>query len=268
MLEKTAADLVVSVHGAYESREYGRALRECMAFADWINHYFDANQPWVLAKDPSKAAQLQDVCSRALFGFKVLSVLLAPVLPELSRRAARELFGLDGPFTWADAAVLPQQVGPYQHLMQRVDLKQLDALFEADTAEGTPPKVAAPKGTAGKPPAPAAAAAPTALSIDEFKRVDLRVARIVEAAAVEGSDKLLRLTLDLGTEQRTVFAGIKAAYDPAQLTGRLTVMVANLAPRKMKFGVSQGMVLAASNEAPGLYLLAPDSGAAPGMRIS
>jgi methionyl-tRNA synthetase len=268
-LRQAAADLVVSVHGAYESREYGRALRECMAFADWINHYFDANQPWVLAKDPAKAAQLQDVCSRALFGFKVLSVLLAPVLPQLSTRAARELFGLDGPFTWADAAVLPREVGPYQHLMQRVDAKQLDALFETDTAEAAAAKAAAPKTTAAaQPPADRPGAAPAALSIDEFKRVDLRVARIVEAAVVEGSDKLLRLTLDIGTEQRTVFAGIKAAYDPAQLKGRLTVMVANLAPRKMKFGVSEGMVLAASNETPGLYLLAPDSGAVPGMRIS
>jgi methionyl-tRNA synthetase len=263
-----AAALATSVHEAYESREFGRAQREIMAFADRINQDFDARQPWVLAKDLAKAADLQDVCSRALFGFKVLSVLLAPVLPELTTRAARELFGLDGPFTWADATVLPERVGAYQHLMQRVDPKQLDALFETDTAAGTAPRAAAPKAAATKPPAAPPAAAPAALSIDEFKRVDLRVARIVEAAVVEGSDKLLRLTLDLGTEQRTVFAGIKAAYDPAQLKGRLTVMVANLAPRKMKFGISEGMVLAASNEAPGLYLLAPDSGAVPGMRIS
>jgi methionyl-tRNA synthetase len=265
-LAAEARTLATSVHQAYETREYGRALREIMAFADRINHDFDAHQPWVLAKDPAKAAQLQDVCSRALFGFKTLSVLLAPVLPELTTRAARELFGLDGPFTWADAAVLPHEVGAYQHLMQRVDPKQLDALFETDAA--APAAAQAPaKAAAAKAPA-APAAVPAGLSIDEFKRVDLRVARIVEAAVVEGSEKLLKLTLDIGTEQRTVFAGIKAAYDPAQLTGRLTVMVANLAPRKMKFGVSEGMVLAASNEAPGLYLLAPDSGAVPGMRIS
>ncbi len=267
-LAANAAALAQSVHEAYETREFGRALREIMAFADRINHDFDARQPWVLAKDPARAADLQDVCSRALYGFKVLSVLLAPVLPELTTRAARELFGLDGPFTWADAALLPRKVGPYQHLMQRVEAKQLELLF-AELAEPAAAAAAATKGTARAPAAAAAStAAPAVLSIDEFKRIDLRVARIAEAAVVEGSDKLLKLTLDLGTEQRTVFAGIKAAYDPAQLKGRLTVMVANLAPRKMKFGVSEGMVLAASSESAGLYLLSPDSGAVPGMRIS
>jgi methionyl-tRNA synthetase len=266
-LAADAAALAQSVHQAYETREFGRALREVMAFADRINHDFDARQPWVLAKDPARAADLQDVCSRALYGFKVLSVLLAPVLPELTRRAATELFGLDGPFTWADAAVLPRQIGPYQHLMQRVEAKQLERLF-ADLAEPAAAKAAVAGPAKAPAPATAGPAAATALSIDEFKRIDLRVARILEAAVVEGSDKLLKLTLDLGTEQRTVFAGIKAAYDPAQLKGRLTVMVANLAPRKMKFGVSEGMVLAASNESTGLYLLSPDSGAVPGMRIS
>ncbi len=261
-LTAAAQALTASVGDAYETREYGRALREIMTFADSINQNYDAARPWVLAKDPAKVAELQQVCSRALFGFKVLSVLLAPVLPELTTRAATELFGLDVPFTWADALVPPKSIGTYQHLMQRVDPKQLDALFGAATAAA---------GVAKPAPAKAAAranATPAALSIDEFKRVDLRVARIVEAAVVEGSDKLLKLTLDLGTEQRTVFAGIKSAYDPAQLKGRLTVMVANLAPRKMQFGVSEGMVLAASNDAPGLFLLAPDSGALPGMRVS
>jgi methionyl-tRNA synthetase len=258
-LRTRAAELAGSVHAAYESREYGRALRECMAFADWINQYFDGQQPWVLAKDPARAEHLQDVCSRALYGFKVLSVLLAPVLPQLAERAAKELFGLDDTFTWADALVLPTQIHPYKHLMTRVDPKQLDALFEV--APGAPAKDTQPK-------APAAAVTAGSISIDDFKRIDLRVARIENAEFVEGSDKLLRLTLDLGSEKRTVFAGIKSAYDPAKLIGRLTVMVANLAPRKMKFGTSEGMVLAASGEHPGLYLLNPDSGAAPGMRIS
>jgi methionyl-tRNA synthetase len=258
-LRTRAAELAGSVHAAYESREYGRALRECMAFADWINQYFDGQQPWVLAKDPARAEHLQDVCSRALYGFKVLSVLLAPVLPQLAERAAKELFGLDDTFTWADALVLPTQIHPYKHLMTRVDPKQLDALFEV--APGAPAKDTQPK-------APTAAVTAGSISIDDFKRIDLRVARIENAEFVEGSDKLLRLTLDLGSEKRTVFAGIKSAYDPAKLIGRLTVMVANLAPRKMKFGTSEGMVLAASGEHPGLYLLNPDSGAAPGMRIS
>ena len=143
--------------------------------------------------------------------------------------------------------------------MTRVDAKQLDALFESDAA---PAAAAPPAGSAG------VAGSAATLSLDEFKRVDLRVARIVEAEAVAGADKLLKLTLDLGSETRTVFAGIKSAYDPQALKGRLTVVVANLAPRKMKFGVSEGMVLAASGEAPGLYLLSPDSGATPGMRIT
>jgi methionyl-tRNA synthetase len=260
-----------TVRDAYEARELGKAMRECMAFADWVNQYFDANQPWVLAKEPDKAAHLQDVCSRALYGFKLLSVLLAPVLPQLAERVARELFGLERAFMWSDATVLPERINPYQHLMTRVDPKQLDALFESDAAPAAAPAAA----SAAAVTAPGAAAVnagssggATTLSLDEFKRVDLRVARIVNAEAVAGADKLLKLTLDLGAETRTVFAGIKSAYDPQSLKGRLTVMVANLAPRKMKFGVSEGMVLAASGEAPGLFLLSPDSGATPGMRIT
>jgi methionyl-tRNA synthetase len=252
-LRDGAAAAALLVAESYEQREFGKALREIMALADRINQEFDAAQPWVLAKEPAKAAQLQDVCSRALAGFKLLSVLLAPVLPALAERVARELFGLGRAFRWSDAAQLPTRIAPYQHLMTRVDPKQLDALFETDTA------------------APAAAAPPAAsppLTLEEFKKVDLRVARIVAAETVAGADKLLKLTLDLGAETRTVFAGIKSAYDPATLTGRLTVMVANLAPRKMKFGVSEGMVLAASGEGPGVFLLNPDSGATPGMRVS
>jgi methionyl-tRNA synthetase len=260
-----------TVRDAYEARELGKAMRECMAFADWVNQYFDANQPWVLAKEPDKAAHLQDVCSRALYGFKLLSVLLAPVLPQLAERVARELFGLERAFMWSDTTVLPERINPYRHLMTRVDPKQLDALFESDAAPAAVPAA----GSAATVTAPGAAAVnagssggAATLSLDEFKRVDLRVARIVNAEAVAGADKLLKLTLDLGSETRTVFAGIKSAYDPQSLKGRLTVMVANLAPRKMKFGVSEGMVLAASGEAPGLFLLSPDSGATPGMRIT
>jgi methionyl-tRNA synthetase len=258
-----------TVRDAYDAREFGKAMRECMAFADRVNQYFDANQPWVLAKDPAKAAHLQEVCSRALYSFKLLSVLLAPILPQLAKRVARELFGLERAFMWSDATVLPERINPYQHLMTRVDPKQLDALFESDAA---PLAAASAGGSAAAVTAPDAAAlnagGATPLSLDEFKRVDLRVARIVDAEAVAGADKLLKLTLDLGSETRTVFAGIKSAYDPQSLKGRLTVMVANLAPRKMKFGVSEGMVLAASGEAPGLFLLSPDSGATPGMRIT
>ena len=265
-LSQTANATVAAVRDAYENREFARAMRECMAFADWLNQYFDAAKPWLLAKDPAQSAHLQDVCSRCLYGFKVLSVLLAPVLPALASRVARELFGLDRDFAWDDAGTLPARVNRYQHLMTRVEAKQLDALIEPP-APATADTVMQNAST----PAPAAATAaspPATISIDEFKRIDLRVARIVNAEAVPGADKLLKLTLDLGSRQRTVFAGIKSAYDPATLTGRLTIVVANLAPRKMKFGVSEGMVLAASGEGEGLYLLAPDSGAVPGMKVS
>ncbi len=271
-LRGQAAELARQVGESYEAREFGRAMREIMAYADRINQDFDARQPWVLAKDPAKRAELQDICSRTLYGFKLLSVLLAPVLPEVGARVARELYGLERAFGWPDALELPQRVNAYRHLMTRVDPKQLDALFEAEspaaaaTAAAAPAAPARAAGSAAK--AGAAAAAPATISIDEFKRLDLRVARIVAAEHVTGADKLLKLTLDLGTGTRTVFAGIKSAYDPAALTGRLTIMVANLAPRKMKFGVSEGMVLAASDESGGPYLLSPDSGAAPGMRVS
>jgi methionyl-tRNA synthetase len=256
-LTQRAQALAAVVQASYEAREFGKAMRDVMAYADVLNREFDARQPWVLAKDPARAPELQDVCSRALYGFKVLSVLLAPVMPEVAGRVAQQLFGLDRPLRWSDADVLPERINPYEHLMTRVDPKQLDTLFDngAPAAAGA---AAAASGTSGS----------ASLSIEEFRKVDLRVARIVKAEAIEGADKLLKLTLDLGNGTRTVFAGIKSAYDPAALTGRLTVVVANLAPRKMKFGVSEGMVLAASGAAAGLYLLSPDAGATPGMKVT
>ena len=268
------------VRESYESREFGLAMCQTMTFADRINQEFDARQPWVAAKDPGRRAELQDTCARALYGFKVLSVLLTPVLPEVSGRVARELFGLERPLRWDDLLEPPSRVNPYQHLMTRVDPKQLDALLEPAETQTDTAKTAEPAKAPKASPAPGAAAAakagpasqaeavPATIAIDDFKKVDLRVARIAAAEHVAGADKLLKLTLDLGHETRTVFAGIKAAYDPQTLVGRLTVMVANLAPRKMKFGLSEGMVLAASGEAGGPYLLSPDSGATPGMRIS
>jgi methionyl-tRNA synthetase len=270
------------VRESYEAREFGKAIRDVMATADRLNQEFDARQPWILAKDQSKHSELQDVCSRVLHGFKLLSVLLAPVLPRLAERVAKELFGLDRSFHWSDAEYLPLNIRPYRHLMTRVEEKQLDALFDIPAAapakeqkkvtdtsksgsQSQPSAISTPHPTSPGPAAPTAAAA--TISIDDFAKIDLRVAKIVKAEQVEGADKLLKLTLDIGTEQRTVFAGIKSAYDPAALEGRLTVMVANLASRKMKFGLSQGMILAASGEAPGIYLLAPDSGAQPGMKV-
>ncbi len=255
-----------SVGESYEGREYGKALRDIMAIADRINVAFDAAQPWLMAKDPARSGELQDVCSRALHGFRLLSVLLAPVLPTLSRRVARELFGLDRDFVWADAGVLPTQIAAYQHLMQRVDAKQLDALFEAPAeasrAAADPIALPLPGGEA---------IAPT-ITIDDFAKIDLRIALIVACERVEGSTKLLKLTLDAGEARtRTVFSGIQSAYTPEQLVGKLTVLVANLAPRKMKFGLSEGMVLAASHvdakAHPGLFVLEPHAGAVPGLRV-
>jgi len=242
----------------YEAREFGKAIRDAMAIADRINQGFDAKQPWVLVKDSAKRDELHDICSRALQGFKLLSVVLAPVLPKLAEDAAKGLFGLDRTFLWSDADVLPTSIRPYEHLMTRVEEKQLDALFDV-SKEAT---MTAPSSQ----PSPAAAGEGV-ISIDDFNKVDLRIAKIVKAEHVDGADKLLKLTLDTGNGTRTVFAGIKSAYDPAKLEGRLTVMVANLAPRKMKFGVSEGMVLAASGDGPGVFLLSPDSGAQPGMKV-
>jgi methionyl-tRNA synthetase len=245
---------------ALEARDYGRAIRDLMAAADRINEGFDAAQPWLLAKDEGRRAELQDICSRALHGFKVLSVCLAPILPATARRVARDFFGLDRDFTWADATVLPQAINKYEHLMTRVDPKQLDALFEPPA----PPPEAKPL--------PGGVAIADSITIDDFAKLDLRIAKIVAAEHVDGSDKLLRLTLDAGEGRtRNVLSGIKSAYRPEDLVGRLTVLVANLAPRKMKFGVSEGMVLAASHadekNNPGLYLLDPHAGATPGMRV-
>jgi methionyl-tRNA synthetase len=264
-LSAELAQQAESARAAIEAREYGRAIRDIMAFADRINQAFDAAQPWVIAKgiataDAAGKAALQDICSRSLAGFKALSVMLAPVLPVLADRVARELFGLDRAFNWNDAGVLPSRIQPFKHLMQRVEPAMLDALFEPPAA------AAAPAVT------PGGEALADTITIDDFAKIDLRVAQIVNCEAVEGSTKLLRLTLDVGEgRHRNVFSGIKSAYQPQDLIGKLTVMVANLAPRKMKFGVSEGMVLAASHadeaENPGIYVLEPWPGAKPGMRV-
>jgi methionyl-tRNA synthetase len=249
---------------SYEAREFGKAIRDVMATADRINQSFDAKQPWNLVKDPKKHAELQDICSRALHGFKVLSVLLAPVTPSTASRVARELFGLGRDFVWADAEVLPEKIASFKHLITRVEEKQLDQLLDIESV----PQASAPQRHAEKQQhATKEQAVSETISIDDFNKLDFRVAKIVKAEHVEGADRLLRLTLDLGGATRTVLAGIKSAYEPAKLEGRLAVVVANLAPRTMKFGISEGMVLAASGEGPGIFLISPDAGAQPGMRV-
>ncbi len=231
---------------AYEQREFGRVIREAMRIADLVNQRYDQLKPWELAKDPAKREELHRVCSDAIRAFFVLTVYLAPILPATASRVARELFGFKRDFTWADASALPDRIAPFKHLITRVEEAQLDALFE-------PPQEKTVE--------------QTTLSIDDFNKLDLRVARIARAEQVEGADKLVKLTLEVGDGTRTVFAGIKSDYAPEKLEGRLAVLVANLAPRKMKFGVSEGMVLAASGDGPGIFLVSPDAGARPGMRV-
>lgn len=261
------------IRALYDGRDTARALRETMALADRVNAYVDANKPWELAKKDGMEARLHDVCTVCIESFRLLTLFLKPILPALA--ASVESFLRIAPLEWKDADAslhAGHAIDDYRHLMQRVDPKLLDTLFEpAEPAAPATPAVEA--GTV----APAAelpggeAIAPT-ITIDDFAKVDLRIARIVDCEPVEGSTKLLRLTLDAGEGRlRNVFSGIASAYRPEQLVGKLTVLVANLAPRKMKFGVSEGMVLTASHAdpkaVPGIHVLEPWPGATPGMRI-
>jgi methionyl-tRNA synthetase len=264
-----------AIAGFYETREFGKALREVMALADRANQYVDREKPWDLAKQAGAEARLHEVCTVALNMFRLLTVYLKPVLPKLA--AGVESFLGVPPLAWHDANRLlaaGHTLNPFQHLMTRIDPKQVQALVAANKESLQP--AAAPvsqqkhaehqERVAAKSAAPAPGQAPT-ISIEDFAKIDFRVARIVSAEPVEGADKLLKLTLDVGGAPRTVFAGIKSAYDPAQLVGRHAVVVANLAPRKMRFGTSEGMILAASGDGPGIFLVSPDSGAEPGMRV-
>jgi methionyl-tRNA synthetase len=260
---------------SYEARDYARALRDIMGIADRINGEIATAAPWAIAKDETQRSQLHDICSRALHGFCVLSILLRPVLPALTSRVAHELLGMDRDFTWDDLAALPARVNAYQHLAVRLDPKLIEAMVAANKeslqpqAESRQRHAEHQQHAAKKEAAQAEQNFEPFINIDDFTKVDLRVAKIANAEHVEGAEKLLKLTLDIGEAQpRTVFAGIKSAYAPEKLIGRLTVMVANLAPRKMKFGLSEGMVLAASDERGGPFILSPDSGALPGMRIN
>ncbi len=241
----------------YEEREYGKALREVMALADKVNEYVDTHKPWELAKKPENAAALHDVCSTCIEAFRLLTIYLKPVLPALAEKVEAFLQVAPMNFDDIERALGAHTIGTYQHLMQRVDAQLLDELLAPPPAPKLIP--------GGEELAPE-------IKIDDFSKVDLRIAKIVKAEPVEGSDKLLRLTLDVGEGQtRNVFSGIKSAYKPEDLEGKLTVMVANLAPRKMKFGVSEGMVLAASHADekahPGIFVLEPFPGAQPGMRV-
>ncbi|MRD46283.1 methionine--tRNA ligase [Caenimonas koreensis DSM 17982] len=267
-VDEEAQALVRNTQALYEGRDYARALREIMAYADKVNLRFDAAAPWKLVKE-GKADEAAAICSACIESFKVMTACLKPVLPTLAAQA--EKFLACAPLDWSNAAAplgAGHSVGKYEHLMQRVDVKQLDALFEVAGEE--PPPQPSPNGGGSELPV-GEEIAPT-ITIDDFVKIDLRIAKIVECKAVEGSTKLLQLTLDAGEgRMRNVFSGIASAYKPEQLVGKLTVLVANLAPRKMKFGVSEGMVLAASHgdekANPGIYVLEPSPGAMPGMRV-
>lgn len=242
----------------YDQREFGKAMREIMALADIANQYIDENKPWVIAKEPGRDTELHAVCSLGINLFRLLAVYLKPVLPKLAIQS--EHFLNIEPQAWPEQdsqPLLSHRINPFKPLLTRVDPDKITAMVEASreslTAQASEPRAVEP--------------GPATIDYEEFAKVDLRVARIVKAAPVEGADKLLQLTLDLGGETRKVFAGIKSAYEPKSLEGRLTVMVANLKPRKMRFGISEGMVLAAGPGGQDIFLLSPDEGAQPGMRV-
>jgi methionyl-tRNA synthetase len=289
-LVSVIAAKVPDIAQMYAGREFGKAQREIMLLADKVNEYVDQNKPWELAKLDGQEARLQEACSTCIEAFRLLSICIKPVLPALAAQV--ETFLKVPAFTFTDDATLlgaGHVIGEYKHLMQRVDPKQLEALFEpsAEVLAAQAVAEAATQSAAAQPAATQATASSTSpggealaptITIDDFTKIDLRICHIVNCEAVEGSTKLLRLTLDVGetnedgsAKHRNVFSGIASVYKPEELVGKHTVMVANLAPRKMKFGVSEGMVLAASHgdekAQPGIYILNPWLGAQPGMRI-
>ena len=242
----------------FEQREFNKAMREVVALADQANQYIDEKKPWQMAKQADSAAEVQAVCSMGINLFRVLMTYLKPVLPAMAAKAEAYL-GCSLDWTELDKPLLGHRLGVFEPLLTRIDNKQVDAMVEASRET---PAVAKPPAGAG-----AAAEAGDCIAFEDFAKVDLRIVEIVAAELVEGADKLLRLTLSLGDSQKQVFAGIRSAYEPADLVGKLTVMVANLAPRKMRFGVSEGMVLAAGPGGTELFLLEPHKGAKAGMQV-
>ena len=255
---------VEPIAALFEAGDTAKAMREVTALADAANQYIAKHEPWNMAKDPEQRDAVQLVCSQGINMFRCLAIFLKPVLPEMAEKA--EAFLNVEPLAWADAEapLLGHTISKFKPMLQRIETAQIDKMVEASKQPESAPAPTSAQ-TTGKPAAPDEAS--DVISIDDFMKVQLKVARIVEAAPVEGADKLLQLTLDVGDHQRQVFSGIKAAYQTEDLVGRLTVVVANLAPRKMRFGVSQGMVLAAGPGDSDIFLLSPDSGAEPGMDV-
>jgi len=257
-----AADAIADY---YENREFGKAMRDIMALADRVNQYIDEKQPWVVIRDKTRQQEVQDICSIGLNCFRQLIILLKPVLPQLAGQAEAFLNATDQ--GWDDLAnnLLDHSINRFKPLMTRIEPVFIERMIEATKQDLAAEQKIQQRQT--EPSNDAIEAIDTEISYDDFAKLDFRVAKIIEAKRVEKSDKLLQLTLDIGLETRNVFAGISGAYKPEDLQGQLTVMVANLAPRKMRFGISEGMVLAAGEGDTELYILNPDSGATPGMRI-
>ncbi len=252
----------------YDQGDFAGAMREIMLMADDANAEIQKLAPWVLAKDPEQRERLHQVCTTFLNLFRQLTVYLKPVLPSVAEQAERFL-GIE-PLSWADAGkpLLGHQIQPYSALITRVDSKAVEAMLAEEAAPAAPEKNVKKPAESVAAKTAVAPAGDSTIGVEDFGKIDLRIARIASAEHVDGADKLLRLKLDLGPlGERQVFAGIKSAYAPETLVGRLTIMVANLAPRKMKFGLSEGMVLAASDERGGPFLLSPDDGAQPGMKV-
>jgi methionyl-tRNA synthetase len=276
-LQASFIEAGASIAACYEKRDTAGAMREIMALADRANQYIDTHKPWLLAKQPDKAAEVQAVCTQGLNLFRILMIYLQPVLPHMAAEARRFLGESDWSWESASKPLLGTSILPYEPLATRLDSKVVAGLIEpakdaaqpAAGAAAPPVKTAPATAQALAAAGPAAAAAPAApISIEEFLRVDLRVAKIIQAELITGADKLLKLRVDLGElGERTIFAGIRSAYDPASLIGRLIVVVANLQPRKMRFGTSEGMMLAAGPGGAEIFVLSPDSGAVPGMRV-
>ncbi|HEV7605823.1 MAG TPA: methionine--tRNA ligase [Steroidobacteraceae bacterium] len=258
----------IAIAKLYDGREYSAALREIMALADKANQYVDAHKPWSLAKDPAKAAEVLAVCTQGINLFRVLMSYLAPVLPEMAQKAGKFLGSSFADWNAVAKPLLGTPIETYEPLALRLDPKIVAQLVEPDSAAAVKAD-AKPTRKSKEVNTTAAPAAAGTVTIGDFAKLDLRVAKVLDARHVEGSDKLLQLTLELGTEQRNVFSGIRSAYDPATLIGRQVVMIANLEPRKMRFGVSEGMVLCASrDDGPEVFLLSPDNGATPGMKVT
>jgi methionyl-tRNA synthetase len=261
-----AADKIADL---YDQRQFSEAIREIMALADIANEYVNETQPWVIAKQEGQDERLQQICTTGINLFRILTIYLKPVLPELARRV-EDFLNIE-PLQWHHSSelLLDHEIKKYEHLGKRIEDKQIQAMLDKNLESIKATEQKASHSPARHAQAQQGEHPPIAETIeyDDFAKVDLRIARIINAEHVEGADKLLRLTLDIGDQQRNVFAGIKSAYTPEQLQGKLTVMVANLAPRKMRFGLSEGMVLAAGPGGKDLWLLEPGDGAQPGMKV-